>query len=379
MTNRIKIRLLVKRPNDFLKKLIEERINIYDIKQRDKELVLTIDTSNLKKIINSKTIKEYEILNYYGKERIKRRMRKYIILIISILLGILSNLFLSQMILKIEIKTTNQDLQNQIQKDLYFLGLKPFHLKLNQKQIAQLKKELSVREKDKIEWLEIENQGTKYIITIEEKKKKKQELCPNRNIIAKKKAMIKSVESSSGEIIKKKYDYVEKGEVIISGSIHNKDNIVSYKCAKGKVLGETWYKVTIELPEEVSETEKTNIYKWHIGIEFGKKNPSNNRWNVLKEYNIVKSNIYPFKISLLYLQKVKNKRIKYTLKNVDHKAFTMAEKELEKHLGEEPKVIRKKVLKKSLKNSKIIIEVFFALEEDITSYQPIQGEMRKEE
>ena len=39
-----------------------------------------------------------------------------------------------------------------------------------------------------------------------------------------------------------------------------------------------------------------------------------------------------------------------------------------------PKIIRKKVLKKSIKNSKIIVEVFFAVEEDITSYQDIINE-----
>ena len=48
---------------------------------------------------------------------------------------------------------------------------------------------------------------------------------------------------------KKKNDYVNKGDVLISGLIHNKETIVSKKCAQGIIFGEVWYKVKIALPK----------------------------------------------------------------------------------------------------------------------------------
>ena len=69
--------------------------------------------------------------------------------------------------------------------------------------------------------------------------------------------MITSISSSSGEVVKKKYDYVKKGDVLISGFIYNKDKIMAKRCSIGKVLGEVWYKVNVFLPEVYYE-EKIN-------------------------------------------------------------------------------------------------------------------------
>ena len=48
----------------------------------------------------------------------------------------------------------------------------------------------------------------------------------------------------------------------------------------------------------------------------------------------------------------------------------MATKKINKELSN-PNIVNKKVLKKQVKNSKIIIDIFFAVEEDITTYQDI--------
>lgn len=378
MHSKIKIKIEVKRPNELLKKLMDQKINLYEVTQNEKNLVIVIDSSVLETITKSKMIKSYKIIEDYGKIKMKRRLRKYKIICLSALLGILLNIGLSKMIFQVEIKMPNQKLKQQFKKDLYFLGLKPLRIKPNIEEINQIKKKMLLKEKDKIEWLEIENHGTKYIVTIEEKKEQIQESCFPRNIVAKKNAMITKIESSSGEIIKKKYDYVEKGEVIISGVIHNKEDIVSNKCAEGKVSGETWYKVIVEIPEKSIKTKKTDKYKWHLTINYGNNIQEDNKWLVLKEYNIISSKIYPFNISLMYLQKVNKTYRTYTIDNVNTKAFQEAKKTLEQHLLEKPNIIKKKVLKKSIKNSKIIVEVFFALEEDITSYQSIQKEEAKE-
>ena len=43
--------------------------------------------------------------------------------------------------------------------------------------------------------------------------------------------MITSIFASSGEVVKKKYDYVKKGDILISGFIYNKELIKEKRCA----------------------------------------------------------------------------------------------------------------------------------------------------
>ena len=106
--------------------------------------------------------------------------------------------------------------------------------------------------------MEIEEVGCKYIVKVEQRKiNSLAEECNYRHIIAKKDAMITSISSSSGEVVKKKYDYVKKGDILISGFIYNKDKIMAKRCSVGKVLGEVWYKVNLEVPKEYIEEKFT--------------------------------------------------------------------------------------------------------------------------
>ena len=57
---------------------------------------------------------------------------------------------------------------------------------------------------------------------------------------------------------------------------------------------------------------------------------------------------------------------KYNLFNVDDYALELASKKIKNKLGTGGEVVSKKVLKKSIKKSKIIIEVFVKVKEDIT-------------
>ena len=74
--------------------------------------------------------------------------------------------------------------------------------------------------------------------------------------------------------------------------------------------------------------------------------------------------------------KVKSKT--YTLDNIEKDAISLATNKLTNKIGEDSEIVSKKVLKKYKKNSKIIVEVFFKVKEDITEYldyeEIVQGE-----
>lgn len=387
MNKKIKISLNVMNPNSFIKDLIRRKIKLYDISKKNKELEITIDEESLEEIRKIKTIKKIKIKDYYGISKIKYLYHKNKLIIYLILFCIFINLVLSNIIFKIEIDTSNKSLKKTVQKDLEELGLKKYHFKISYEEREKIKNKLQVKEKDKIEWLEIKEQGTKYIIKIEEKKiKEKEQVCNPRNIISKKNARITRIHSSSGEIVKKINDYVEPGEVLISGLIHNKEKIVSKKCSEGIVYGETWYKIKVSVPKKYTEAKKTNQKRWGIFFKTPKKEINiNNKFQIYekKEYNIIESNIINFGLGIAEYREIERKEYNNDLKTVDSIAYNYAEEKLKQQFNNKLTIIRKKILKKTEYNSKITVEVFFAIEEDIVSYQDITNldieEMNKKE
>jgi len=90
------------------------------------------------------------------------------------------------------------------------------------------------------------------------------------------------------------------------------------------------------------------------------------------EYNIIKSDIIPIKISFAKFQKKKLYKTPMSDKKSKELAVSLATKRISKKLKSDEHIISKKVLKKNEFNSKIEIEVFFKVEENITEYQNIE-------
>ena len=305
--NKIKIEIIGKNPDYFLKEIIKKNINIYDLEKNYKSIKLIINTDDFKTIKKIKTTYKIKVIEKYGVLKLYDYLKKYNLLLLFMIIGIIINILLSNIIFKVEVIHPNKELVKIIYKDLNDLGLKKYHFKINKNKV---KEKLLEKEKNKIEWLEIENIGTKYIIRLEEKKlNKKEKVCRARHIISKKQAIVYSIESSSGEIIKKKNDYVEKGEILISGFIHNKEKIVSKKCAIGKVYGETWYNVKIIVPTTIKNIKVLDNKDYGINIKIFKKDINiGNKLSTYKKYvyNIIDSRIIPISIGII-AKKPRNK------------------------------------------------------------------------
>ena len=289
-----KYKLLITGRN-VLDKLIKDNIYLYDIDNYKDKVIVIVDEVGYKKI---KKKYKYKILNRYGKNKLNYLFNKYFIFICAFILGII-----------IDIIHSNKKIRNIIKEDLNKYGIRRFYLKKSYKNKEKIIEKILKKENNNIEWLEIEEVGTKYIVRVEQRKKKiKDKKCPLQNIIAKKSAMILDVDAYSGEVVKKRLDYVSKGDVIISGLIHNKEKIVKKKCALGKVYGEVWYNVEVELP------------------------------------------------------------IKYKLNTINKKAIKIADNKMKGKY-----ILSKKVLKKYQKNSKIIVDIFYKVKEDITDTESINN------
>jgi len=387
MNNRIKISITGKNPDYFLKEIIKQKINIFAVEKTYKSINIIIDFQDLEKITSMKTTYKIKIVERYGISKIKFLLKKYAIFLAFITMGIIINIILSNLIFNVEVVHSNKELVKVITKDLSDMGIKKFHLKVSYSKKEAIKNKLLEKERDLLEWIEIEEKGTKYIVRIEQRKKNNPEKkCYPRHIVAKKNALIKEIHADAGEVVKKKNDYVTKGETIISGLIHNKEKVVSKRCTIGKIYGEVWYKVKVKVPKKYEEKKITKEKNYGLSFTFLKKSYDFlNKFPTYQkiEYNIVDSKIIPIKFGLAKYTKTQEKTKNYTIATVDSKAIELAENKIKKQLKKDESIISKKVLKKQENNSRIEVEVFFKVKENITEYFDITNlnieEMNKKE
>ena len=377
MTNRIRIKITGNNPNTFLKELIRLKINLFDIEINNKELLILVDEEDYKKIKKIKTIYKIEVISKYGKIKYLDILNKYKILFISTMIGISITYILSNLIFSIEVNHQNKEIRETVLKDLQELGLKKYSFKPSYQKKEIIKTKLLEKEKNLLEWIEIKENGTKYIIEVVERKiNNNKDNCQERSIVAKKSAVIISIEAESGEVVKKINDYVEKGETIISGFIYNKERVVSKRCSIGKVYGEVWYKVVLSVPTTINEEKLLKRKRYGLSI-----NIFNNNYNLLNnfktfkkdEYNIIGDKVIPFSISLCKYTETKKVIKKYNLNNINDIALKRVDKEMKKILKKDEELLSKKVLKKTLNNSKIEVEVFVKAKEDITDFFDISS------
>ena len=377
MTDKYKLLITGKNPDYFISKLIRNKILIYSLEKSNNKIKIIVNKKDYEKILKLKTSYNIKVLNRYGIIKVKYLLEKYKLFLIVSIIGIIINIILSNIIFSIEVKSSNSYIRKIIYNDLKEYGIKKYRFKKSFKQNEIIKKKILKKEPNDIEWLEIESIGTKYIVKVEQRKKNKKEVvCKPRNIIAKKNAMILNITSESGEVVKKKLDYVKKGDVIISGLIHNKEMIVSKKCAIGKVYGETWYKIKLDLPINYYEEKITGNIKKQIDINvFDKTYTLFNNFKTYKRKTtpIIKSKLLPLSINYTKYLETTVKTKKYNIKTIDKEAKEIALEKLQNMLSKEDTILSKKVLKKYEKNSKIEIDVFIKVKEDITDTESIEN------
>ena len=375
MINHLKIQVKGKTANLFFHELVRRRIPIFFFEKKKDEILFIIHFCDYSRIQEIPTTSEVRILKRYGICWYRYLFLQYWYFFLFVLCGVFCDFFFSHFIFQVEVVHPNQTLVSIVEKDLKELGIHRYAWKVDYQRREKIKEKLLEREKDVLEWLEIEEIGTKYKITLEERRKNKEEdACYPRHLVAKKNAVLLEIDASSGEIVAKKNDYVEKGEIIVSGFIHNKDRIVSKKCATGRVYGETWYRVKVVsdsfmLEENLSRKKQRGLFMqffhWHFGcqtkfITFQEK-----------EYNIIEGKIVPIRLGFIEYQKVLQRE--YSREEIIQQAVEKVYQAIIQKLQEEEEILSKKVLKIETKDSKIEVEVFFKVKEDITDYFDISN------
>ena len=287
---------------NFIYRLHKLNINLYKIDYKNiNEVGITIDEKDYNKVIENKTIYEIEIISYLGLIKLRKIISVYKYILIFIVTSFLIIYFLSNLIFRVDIITNDNKMKNKINKYLISRGISKYHLKKNYKELKSIKEDILSKYKDEIDWIEINTIGSKYIIRYEPRINTKFNK-DNRfqNIVAKKNAIIYSMDIKKGQIIKNRFDYVKKGDVIVSGYIYLNDKITNTTKAEGIVLGETWYKVKVKYPYKYKSIKETGKSKKSLSIKFINQDYAFSKYKDYKKvnYTLFKNNILPISIDI---------------------------------------------------------------------------------
>lgn len=373
--SKISLNIKGKNINRFIKKIKKSKIELLEIKYRGKDNIdIIIKKSDFEKVKKLKTIYEINVLEEFGLIKIKKKLQNSIHLIVITFISVMLFILLTKTIFKIEIIHSNKEIRELLRKELSKKGIKEYSIKKNYRTLQKIKEDIQNKYPNKIEWLEIENIGTKYIIKAEERKiREKEEEKKPRNIIAKKPGIIKKVIADKGEIVKDMDDYTEKGEVIISGDLMFNNEIKGKVRAKGKVYAEIWYHTKTTYPLTIVKKEKTGKKKTTYAVVFLNKKYelSFNKYTSIKEKNIISHPLLPIKIIKETKEKLKEKSYILTYEEAIERAKESSIKEVKSKLKKPEYIIRNTYLKSNVNNSTIDVEMFFAVYEDITDYLEI--------
>lgn len=334
--NIIKIKIEGKNIDNYIKRIIKKKINIIKlIPISYKEVHLIIKLSEYEKLIKYKTTYQISIIDTYGKIKFKNTIKRNYILLLSLIIGLILIITLSKVIFSIDIIHEDKEVRTMIRKELENYGIKKYRFKKKYKELEIIEDKILKKNKDSLEWIEIIENGTKYIVRVEERKISTTKKNNNyQSIISKKNAIITLINATKGEKVKEVNNYVKKGETIISGYITHPDNTITMTSAKGDVYGEVWYKVTLEYPfiyqeEKITGRNKTvyvlnfinkriSLFDFNKYKSFKSKNKTllynpilNINLTKEKQYElIIKDEVYPIDIAITKSKDYISKKLK---------------------------------------------------------------------
>lgn len=370
--------------NNYLKWLINKKIDILELKILNHNQMLLIVKKSSYKTLNkySKTYK-ISVIKKYGPLKIKEFIQKNIVILMCICISILLVYVLSHMIFSIDIIYNDKEISELVRKNLEKYDIKKYKFKKKYQYLEQVKKQILKENKNVLEWFEIEESGTKYIVRIVERKKEdKKEGYTYQSIVSSKNAILKNIKAFSGEKNKIINQFVKKDELVINGELTKPNGTIIYTKADGLIYGEVWYKVSVEYPLYYQEESITGKSKNVINIYIFNKKISLFPYKKYKQfkitsYNAIESNIFPIRIAKEKMYEVNTKEEIYTEDSAINKAIEVSK---QKMLNSNNKILDFNnviVIDKENLNSKMKVNLFISTTEDITKLVEIQVENKQ--
>ena len=349
--------------NRFIKKCIDNNINLYNISYVKDKIIVLIDVKDYLKIKRLNYYSKIRVVKYDGLLNIKKIIKDNMFYISVIFLSFIWMNLLTNYIVDIEIIHSNSGIRRLLKEELDKNNVKKFSLAYSFEELDNITKKILADNKNNLEWVSIKKDGMKYIVRAEERIIKSEEVSDKpRDIVASKDAYITKVISSKGNVLVRQGEYVKKGTVLISGKITLYEDVKGVTSASGSVYGNVWYECTVETPKEISSERLTGRKRYNLNV--GNKILLRNKYQNFRQKRIKEIKIFGLKIKFYREEEVEIIKTKTD----DEYALRRLKEELDKKLNGKGVIIYQKVLKKEENNSTIKYRVFIIANELINAY-----------
>ena len=349
--------------NRFIKKCIDNNINLYNISYVKDKIIVLIDVKDYLKIKRLNYYSKIRVVKYDGLLNIKKIIKDNIFYISVIFLSFIWMNLLTNYIVDIKIIHSNNGIRRLLKEELDKNNVKRFSLAYSFEELDNITKKILADNKNNLEWVSIKKDGMKYIVRAEERIIKSEEVSDKpRDIVASKDAYITKVISSKGNVLVRQGEYVKKGTVLISGKITLYEDVKGVTSASGSVYGNAWYECAVEIPKEISSERLTGRKRYNLNV--GNKILLRNKYQNFRQKNIREIKIFGLKIKFYREEEVEIIKTKTD----DEYALNRLKEEFDKKLNGKGVIIYQKVLKKEENNSTIKYRVFIIANELINAY-----------
>lgn len=313
-------------------------------------------------------------------------------LVTGLIAGLLLIIFLSNIIWKIEITGVPKELEEEINEQLTNYGIHPgvWIFTLDSPGNIQKKLEEDIPE---LLWVGVQKKGTTFALEgVEKLIVEKKKVQGPRNLVASKKGVIKKMYISKGQPNVQVNDYVEPGDLLVSGNLTNKEEKEKdksksppiYVASEGEVIANTWYEMSVTVPLVTNSERLTGNQekKYYLQIRdinipiWGFRTPEYNLSSIENKHNAVR--FFKWKLPFNIVEStISEKELLNKERNKEEAIETgimQAKKELKLQLGPNIKITSEKLLHETTENGKVKLKLYASVEEDIVKEQPIAKE-----
>ncbi|MBD8069193.1 sporulation protein YqfD [Bacillus sp. PS06] len=372
----------------FLNECVREKIDIWNVRKLGTEsLTFYIHLKDIRKV--RPIIRRSECkLSFLDKKGLPFLMRKSILnsgFAIGAVLFFALIIILSNMVWGIEIKGAKPDTEHLVKKELEKMGIEKGKMQFTLENVEDIQRHLTDNI-DQITWVGVELRGTTYHFQVVEKNQPEApESFSPRHIVSTKKAVITDIFVEQGTPLVKVNDYVNKGQILVSGEIGTDGEKPQYVPARAKIFGETWYKsdVVVELSTKLNVFTGNNKTKHYLQIGslsipiwgFGKHEYK----DFVTETNDHSIKFMKWSLPIGYkhvtIREKEEKIREYTEKEAIAAGKEYGKTKLEKGLDDDAEIIGEKVLRQTTNNGKVKMEIYYNVIENIVTTIPlVQGD-----
>ncbi|WP_126427742.1 sporulation protein YqfD [Brevibacillus marinus] len=372
-----------KRFERLLNLAVRKGVQIWNVRRRGQEEwqcdMLVSDYLRLRPLLRETGCRSH-LLSRQGMPFLLVRLRQRAGFTVGFFLFFLSLYMLSSLIWSVEVIGTETIWPEEVRQAAQKIGIKPWawKAKLKEPQILQAQLAEMLPEAS---YVGVELRGTKAIIQVVEKEQPDPpKVYSPRHLVARKKAVIHRIQAEAGRVMVNVNQFVNKGQVLISGMIGNnaRRGLVA---ARGKVEGEVWYVADVSVPLQQTSYSYTGEQQTSYHLLFGGYAVRLWPWEEVsyphfeqreqRHYLGYGDFRLPMGWKTATLYQTQPHQRKLSRDAAIALAKQVARADVLKKAGEDARIKDEKVLHVKEESGKVYLSLHYAVIEEITAEQPI--------